>query len=46
VTLANELYARIPTCQVPEDGDASVQVSLLPYRYGRQSYDDVVGSTL
>src|SRR5690606_41390374 len=32
------------TCQVPADGEAKLQLSLLPERYGRQSQDESVGA--
>src|SRR3546814_8969073 len=34
----------IRTCQVPSDGEEKLQVSLLPYLYGRQSQELSVGA--
>src|SRR3546814_14564031 len=37
-------YPLIRTCQVPADGEEKLQVSLLPYLYGRQSQELSVGA--
>src|SRR3546814_18984015 len=44
VTPEKAEYPLIRTCQVPADGEEKLQVSLLPYLYGRQSQELSVGA--
>src|SRR3546814_17471539 len=44
VTPEKAEYPLIRTCQVPADGEEKLQVSLLPYLYGRHSQELSVGA--